>query len=134
MKLKGAARRAACPGGPGGPVPPPTPPPPSPESATIVVSVGAARRPWWKGQNCAPELLWRAIRANRNGVNETVKDIREQLKAIKQAVAGIEFRLSQLESVSLAPPSPRSEPKPAKRPPGIEQKSPFKLKVRRSNR
>jgi hypothetical protein len=42
-------------------------------------------------------------------VNDTVKEIREQLKAIKQAVAGIEFRLSQLESVSQAPPRARSD-------------------------
>ncbi|HKE28098.1 MAG TPA: hypothetical protein VKB88_37375 [Bryobacteraceae bacterium] len=36
-------------------------------------------------------------------VNKTVKEIREQLKTIKQAVAGIEFRVSQLESLSQAP-------------------------------
>ena len=34
---------------------------------------------------------------------ETVKGIREQLKAIKEAITGIEFRLSQLESESQAP-------------------------------
>jgi hypothetical protein len=67
-------------------------------------------------------------------VNETVKQIREQLRAIKQAVAGIEFRLSQLESLTKAPPPDRSEPAPSKRPPGVEQKPTFKLKVRRSNR
>ena len=67
-------------------------------------------------------------------VNETVKQIREQLKAIKQAVAGIEFRLSQLEALAKAPPPARSELAPSKRPPGVEQKPPFKLKVRRSKR
>ena len=66
-------------------------------------------------------------------VNEPVKDIREQLKAIKQAVAGIELRLSQLESLSQPPPA-GSESAPAKRAPGVEQKPSFKLKVRRSNR
>jgi hypothetical protein len=67
-------------------------------------------------------------------VNQTVKEIREQLKAIKQAVAGIDFRLSQLEAVTKARPPARSELAPAKRPPGVEQKPPFRLKVRRSNR
>jgi hypothetical protein len=67
-------------------------------------------------------------------VNETVKEIRERLKTIKQAVAGIDFRLSQLESLSKAPPPTRSELAPSRRPPGVEQKPPFRLKVRRSNR
>ena len=34
---------------------------------------------------------------------ETVKGIREQLKAIKEAITVIEFKLSQLESESQAP-------------------------------
>jgi hypothetical protein len=34
---------------------------------------------------------------------ETIKGIRDQLKAIKEAITAIEFRLSQLESESQAP-------------------------------
>lgn len=58
------------------------------------------------------QLVPRDIYHNRYGgryretamsVNKTVKEIREQLKTIKQAVAGIEFRVSQLESLSQAP-------------------------------
>ena len=64
---------------------------------------------------------------------ETIKGIHDQLKAIKEALAVIEFKLSQLESESQAP-AAQSEQKPAKRPPGIEGKPPFKLKMRRSNR
>jgi hypothetical protein len=33
---------------------------------------------------------------------ETIKGIREQLKAVKQAITAIEFKLSQLESESQA--------------------------------
>jgi hypothetical protein len=65
---------------------------------------------------------------------ETIKGIREQLKAIKEAIAVIEFRLSQLDSENQTP-APRSEQQPPpKRPPGVEEKPPFKLKMRRSNR
>jgi hypothetical protein len=65
---------------------------------------------------------------------ETIKGIREQLKAIKEAIVVIEFKLSQLESESQMP-AARSEALPPKRPPGVEEKRPsFKLKVRRSNR
>jgi hypothetical protein len=39
---------------------------------------------------------------------EIIKGIREQLKAIKEAITVIEFKLSQLESESQAP-VPRSE-------------------------
>ena len=35
-------------------------------------------------------------------VNEMITGIREQLKNIKEAVSGIEFRLSQLESESMS--------------------------------
>jgi hypothetical protein len=64
---------------------------------------------------------------------ETIKGIREQLKAIKEAITVIEFKLSQLESESQAP-AVRSEQQPAKRPPGVEEGPPLKLKVRSSNR
>jgi hypothetical protein len=65
---------------------------------------------------------------------ETIKDIRDQLKAIKEVIGVIEFKLSQLESQSQAPVA-RSEQQPPKRPPGVEEKRPaFKLKVRQSNR
>ena len=57
---------------------------------------------------------------------ETIKGIREQLKAIKEAIVVIEFKLSQLESESQMP-AARSEQRPGKRPP-------LKLKVKRSNR
>jgi hypothetical protein len=53
-------------------------------------------------------------------VNETIQDIRARLKAIKEAVAVIELRLSQLESQSQAPPV-RNEAVLVKRPPGVEQ-------------
>jgi hypothetical protein len=65
---------------------------------------------------------------------ETIKGIREQLKAIKEAITVIEFKLSQLDSESHAPAPPSEQQQPAKRPPGIEERSPFKLKMRRSNR
>jgi hypothetical protein len=66
---------------------------------------------------------------------ETIKVIRGELQAIKRAIAAIEFRLRQLESGSQAPAAPpRSEQQPVKRPPGVEGRSPFRLKVRRSNR
>jgi hypothetical protein len=65
---------------------------------------------------------------------EPIKGIRDQLKAIKEAITVVEFKLSQLESESKAP-APRSEQQqPAKRPPGVEERPPFKLKMRRSNR
>ena len=65
---------------------------------------------------------------------ETIKGIREQLKAIKEAITVIEFRLSQLESESHAPAARNEQQQPAKRPPGVEERPPLKLKMRRSNR
>ena len=65
---------------------------------------------------------------------ETIKGIREQLKALKEAITVIEFNLSQLESESQAPAARSEQQQPAKRPPGVEEKPPFKLKMRRSNR
>jgi hypothetical protein len=66
---------------------------------------------------------------------ETIKSIRDQLKAIKEAITVIELKLSQLESES-QPPAVRSErpQQPTKRLPGVEERPPLKLKVRRSNR
>jgi hypothetical protein len=64
---------------------------------------------------------------------ETIKDICDQLKAIKEAITIIEFKLSQLESENQAP-TARSEQPPPKRPPGVEEEPPLKLKMRRSNR
>ena len=61
---------------------------------------------------------------------EAIKGIRDQLKAIKEAITVIEFKLSQLESENQAP-AARSEQPPPKRPPGVEEKPPFKLKVQR---
>jgi len=55
------------------------------------------------------------------------------LFSFNEAITAIEFKLSQSESESQAP-AAQSEQKPAKRPPGIEGKPPFKLKMRRSNR
>ena len=57
---------------------------------------------------------------------ETIKRICKQLKATKEAITVIEFKLSQLESESQMP-AARSEQRPGKRPP-------LKLKVKRSNR
>jgi hypothetical protein len=66
---------------------------------------------------------------------EAIKVIRGELQAIKRAIAAIEFQLRQLETESRAPAAPpRSEQLPAKRPPGVEARTPFRLKVRRSNR
>ena len=44
-----------------------------------------------------------------NSANETIQGIREKLNSIKDAVTVIEFKLSQLESLSQAPPLARSE-------------------------
>ena len=66
--------------------------------------------------------------------DEAIRDIRARLKAIKEAVAAIEVRLAQLESSVQAPPEASSETATARRPPGTEQKPPFKLRVKRSNR
>jgi hypothetical protein len=64
-----------------------------------------------------------------------MKAIRAELQGIKRAIAAIEFQLRQLESESRAPAAPpRSEQQPVKRPPGVEGRAPFRLKVRRSNR
>ena len=52
---------------------------------------------------------------------EIIKGIREQLKAIKQAITAIEFKLSQLESESQAPAARSAQQQPAKRPPGVEE-------------
>jgi hypothetical protein len=52
---------------------------------------------------------------------ETIKGIREQLKAIKDAISVIEFKLSKLESESQGP-ATRSEQQPAKRPTGVEER------------
>jgi hypothetical protein len=65
---------------------------------------------------------------------ETIKGIREQLKSIQEAVTAIEFKLSQLESESQAPAVRSEQQQPTKRPPGVEERPPFKLKMRRSNR
>jgi hypothetical protein len=65
---------------------------------------------------------------------ETIKGIRDQLKAIKEAISSIEFKLSQLESESQAPATGSEQQQPAKRPPGAEERPRLKLKVRRSNR
>jgi hypothetical protein len=65
---------------------------------------------------------------------EIIKAIREQLKAIKQAITAIEFKLSQLESENQAPAARNEQQQPTKRPPGVEERRPFKLKMRRSNR
>jgi hypothetical protein len=65
---------------------------------------------------------------------ETIKGIRDQLRAIKEAVTVIEFKLSQLESESQVPAARNEQRQPAKRPPGVEERPPFKLKMRRSNR
>jgi len=64
---------------------------------------------------------------------ETIKGIREQLRAIKEAITVIEFKLSQLESETKAP-AARSEQQPARRPPGVEERPALQLKMRRSNR
>jgi hypothetical protein len=65
---------------------------------------------------------------------ETIKGIRQQLKVVKDAITAIEFKLSQLESERQAPTARSEQQEPPKRPPGVEGKPPFKLKVRRSNR
>jgi hypothetical protein len=65
---------------------------------------------------------------------EIINGIREQLKAIKEALTVIEFKLSQLESESQAPAARSEQQQPAKRPPGFEERPALKLKVRRSNR
>jgi hypothetical protein len=65
---------------------------------------------------------------------ETIKGIRDQLKTIKEAITVIEFKLSQLESERQTPAARSEQQQPAKRPPGVEEKPPFKLKLRRSNR
>ena len=69
---------------------------------------------------------------------ETIKVIRAELQAIKRAIAAIEFQLRQLESESrtaAAPPGAEQQPvQPVKRPPGVEARTPFRRKVRRSNR
>ena len=48
---------------------------------------------------------------------EAIKGIREQLKAIKQAITAIEFKLSQLESENQAPAARNEQQQPTKRPP-----------------
>jgi hypothetical protein len=69
---------------------------------------------------------------------ETIKVIRAELQAIKRAIAAIEFQLRQLESERRTPATPpRAEQQPVqpvKRPPGVEVWTPFRLKVRQSNR
>jgi hypothetical protein len=65
---------------------------------------------------------------------ETIKGIRDTLKAIKEAITVIEFKLSQLESEGQAPPVRNEQQQPAKRLPGVEEKPRLKLKVRRSSR
>ena len=65
---------------------------------------------------------------------ETIKGIRDQLKAIKEAISVIEFKLSQLEPESQARAARSEQQPPVKRPPGVEERPPFKLKMRRSNR
>ena len=55
---------------------------------------------------------------------ETIKGIRDQLKAIKEAITVIEFKLSQLESESQAP-VPRS---------GSSSRRNARLELRRSRR
>ena len=66
--------------------------------------------------------------------NQAIKGIRKQLKAIRDAINVIEFKLSQLESESQAPAAQSEQQQPAKRPPGVEERPPFKLKMRLSNR
>jgi hypothetical protein len=65
---------------------------------------------------------------------ETLKGIRQQLKAIKDTITVIEFKLSQLESESQALAARSEQQQPTKRPPGVEERPPLNLKVRRSNR
>jgi hypothetical protein len=65
---------------------------------------------------------------------ETIKGIREKLKTIKEAMSVIEFKLSQLESESQVQAARSEQQQPAKRPLGVEERPPRKLKVRRSNR
>jgi hypothetical protein len=66
---------------------------------------------------------------------ETMKAIREEIQAIKRAIAAIELQLRQMETGSWASAvPPHSEQQPVKRPPGVEARAPFRLKVRRSNR
>ena len=66
--------------------------------------------------------------------NETMRAIRVELHSMKKAIAAIELQLSQLETESQAPAATTREQQPVKRPPGVEARAPFRLKVRRSNR
>ena len=72
--------------------------------------------------------------------NDAIRDIRAQVKAIREALAAIEYRLSELEDTgTIESRGPTQSEAPAKRPPGMSKQpatvesapSTFKLKVRR---